>query len=201
MHSAIDAFYHIMRQNNLKQSDIKEVVLRVNPRFAYQSNLWPVDRPCDALDFQFYTPLILGMAAFNVEPGPDWQSEENLSNQEIKDFTRRVKFEADPSVLKAIYEEVGNEPRPVTKSPATVEVTTTDGRAFREYREYAKGDPWTPATSLTDAELNNKFRAFAGKLLSSQQVEAVIKSMYELEKTENILDFTRLLLPESEREV
>jgi 2-methylcitrate dehydratase PrpD len=192
---ALDAFYEIIKANKLKPEDIKEIIYRLHPRAVGHFDHWGIDSIETSMQFSFCFPMGFAMAAYGIEPGPDWHSPENINDPKIKEFAKKVKMVADPNVLQAVFEEVGNEPKPVKKIVTTIEVTTADGKTFSDHREYAKGDPWSEETYMTDEELSNKFRNFTKKVLPADCIEAAIRSAYELEKIENIRTFSKLLIP------
>ena len=134
------------------------------------------------------------MAAFNIKPGPQWQAKERIENPKIKEFAKRVKLLPDPGFLMNVYDEIGNEPKPIKKLMGRVEVKTIDGMRFHDFREYAKGDPWHRSTRLSDAELIDKFRENATYALDSRQLDRVINQAYELDKVKNIRTFISLLV-------
>ena len=106
------------------------------------------------------------MAAYGIEPGPDWHLPENVNDPRIKELAGRVKMAPDPDVLKAVYEEVGNEPKTVKKVLNSIEIRTSDGRVFEERREYAKGDPWEKDFVFSDEDLADKMRTYGKEALS-----------------------------------
>lgn len=168
----------------------------MNPRVAGHFDLLAIEDSLDPMSFQFCFPLHLGMAACGIEPGPDWQAPENLHNPGVVAFAKKVRMFPEKKVLQAVYDEVGNEPKPVKRIPTFLEVTTNDGRTFKDYREFAKGDPWDSGTRLTDEELNEKFRVYTKKILSTKQIEALIDTIYELEKVANVRTLADLLVLE-----
>ena len=192
---ALDAFYEIIKANNLKAQDIKEIVYQLHPRAVGHFDHWGIDSIKTSMQFSFCFPMGFAMAAYGIEPGPDWHSPENINDPKIKAFAKKVKMIGDPNVLLAVFEEVGNEPRPVKKIVTTIEVTAADGKKFHDHREYAKGDPWFEETYMTDEELSHKFRNFTKKILPADRIEAAIRSVYELEKIKNIQTFAKLLVP------
>jgi hypothetical protein len=112
----------------------------------------------------------------------------------LVDFAKKVRMFPEEKVLKVVYDEVGNEPKQVKRIPTFLEVTTNDGRIFKDYREFAEGDPWDSSTRLTDEELKEKFRVYTKKILGTKQIESLIDTIYHLEKVENVRMLTDLLV-------
>jgi 2-methylcitrate dehydratase PrpD len=194
VHPAVDAIYYIMSKNNLKPEDIAAVGFGVNPRVAGHFDLLSIEESLDPVSLQFCFPLCLGLAACGIEPR-DWQEDESLHNPQAIAFARKVKLFPKDEAMQVVYNEVGNEPKPVKRIPTYMIVTTTDGRTIEEYREFARGDPWDPATRLTDEELSDKFRSYAGKVLNDGQIDKIIDTVYGLEKVENVRTLTDPLRP------
>jgi len=59
-----------------------------------------------------------------------------------------------------------------------VNITTTDGRKFSKQLDYPKGDPRNP---LSDAEIEEKFRALADGVLSKKAQDKLIAAIWNLE--------------------
>jgi 2-methylcitrate dehydratase PrpD len=195
IHPALDAFYEIQKKKRLSPVDIKEIVCKMHPRAFGHLYKWPLDSIHDGLGFSFCFPMSFAMAAYGIEPGPDWHSSKNVNDPRIKEFAKRVRLTPDPDVLKAVYSEVGNDPKTVRKIVTTLEITTVDGKVYKAHKEYAKGDPWDESLRLTDEDLANKVRTYGKPPLSSEKIEVLIRTVYELEKMENIQKLSDLLVP------
>ena len=195
IHPAVDAFYELIERNNLAPDDIQEVVCKLHPRAFGHLDKWPVDSIHDGLGFSFCFPMTFAMAAYGVEPGPDWHSAKHVNDERVKAFAKRVRLVPDPDVLKAAFAEVGNEPRPVKKIINTLEITTVDGRVYTGSKEYARGDPWDVGLRFNDEDLADKVRVYGKAVLSTEKIEALIRAVYELEKIKNLQKFCDLLIP------
>ena len=78
--------------------------------------------------------------------------------------------------------EVMIEPLPPVKSfrrPGRVTVRLRDGRTLAKQVDYPKGDPRNP---LSDAEIEEKFRALADGVLSKKAQDKLIAAIWNLEK-------------------
>ena len=65
------------------------------------------------------------------------------------------------------------------KQPSRVVVKTKDGREFSEYLEYPKGDPREP---MTMDDLENKFNALAGELLSKERQNEIKEMIFSCDE-------------------
>ena len=191
----LDIFYEIISKNGLKPDIIKEIIYKVHPRSVGHFDHWPIDKIETSMQFSFCFPMGFAMAAYGIEAGPDWHAKENINNPKIKAFAKKVKMVADSDVLKEVYEEVGNDPKPVKKIVTTIEVITNDGRKFSGRKLYPKGDPWFEETRMSDEELNQKFNTFTKKVLPDKQRKEIIKAVYALDQMKDVRSLTELLVP------
>jgi 2-methylcitrate dehydratase PrpD len=189
----LDLFYEIITKNDLKPDDIREVVYKLHPRAVGHFDHWAIDQIETSMQFSFCFPMGFAMAAYGLEPGPEWHAPEHINDPKIKAFAKRVRMVADPDVLAEVYEEVGNAPRPVKKIVTTIEVIANDGRRFSGRKLYPKGDPWFADTRMTDDDLTRKFHAFTKRVLSEKQRAAIIETVYALDKARDIRSLTALL--------
>ncbi len=70
-----------------------------------------------------------------------------------------------------------------------VTITTTDGREFSKQLDYPKGDPRNP---LTDKEVEEKFEALAGPVMTAEARRKAIDAIWSLEKQASVTDLMRL---------
>ncbi|MEW6263194.1 MAG: MmgE/PrpD family protein [Thermodesulfobacteriota bacterium] len=188
----LDIFYDLTARHGLEPDDIKEIVYKLHPRSVGHFDHWPIDEIKSSMQFSFCFPLGFAMAAYGVEPGPDWHDPKKINDPRIKAFAKKVRMVSDPEVFKAVYDEVGNEPRPVKKIVTTLEVFTHDGRSYYGHKEYAKGDPWFAETRMSDDELVQKFRRFTRKVLAPDAADELIGAIFRLETMSDIRSLTRL---------
>ena len=73
---------------------------------------------------------------------------------------------------------------------AEVTVVLTDGRELTEVVDHATGTPDNP---MSDAQLEDKFRALAGRTLSEAQVERALSRLWALEELESVGELFPLL--------
>jgi 2-methylcitrate dehydratase PrpD len=191
----LDIFYEMITNHQLRPDDIKEIIYKLHPRAVGHFDHWPIDKIETSMQFSFCFPMGFAMAAYGIEIGPDWHARQNINDPKIKAFAKKVKMVGDPEVLKEVYEEVGNDPKPVKKIMTTIEVVTNDGRRFSGRKLYPKGDPWFKETRMSDEELNQKFRNFSKKVLPEKKREEIIKAVYALDQMKDARSLTKLLVP------
>ena len=69
-------------------------------------------------------------------------------------------------------------------------ITAKDGRSFSKQLDYPKGDPRNP---LSDAEIEEKFRALAEGVLSKKAQDKLIAAVWNLEKCASVSKLMALL--------
>src|SRR5260370_24398416 len=87
----------------------------------------------------------------------------------IRAQLKKVEVVADPEIEKVF---------PALQR-VIVNITTTGGRKFSKQMDYPKGDPRNP---LSDAEIEEKFRALAEGALSAEAEDKLIYAVLHLEK-------------------
>ena len=98
----------------------------------------------------------------------------------IRAQLKKVEVIADPEIEKVF---------PALQR-VIVNITTTDGRNFSEQLDYPKGDPRNP---LSDAEIEEKFRALADGVLSAKAQDKLIDAIWNLEKCASVSKLMALM--------
>ncbi len=168
-HTHISAALKTVTKNNITYDQIDSVTVTT------------IARACDILfDPQKYKPesretadhsLPYCIAAALVDGKITTQSfsEEKLNDARIREVINKIKGEASIEFEKMFPE----------KQPSKVVIKTKDGKEFSEYLEYPKGDPREP---MTEEDLENKFNALSGKLLTKKRQKSIKKMIFKCEK-------------------
>jgi len=180
MHGPLDAFYSIVKKNNIKAEDIECIRVLGNPKVMDQRHSQKIVNHVAA---QFNVPYVFSCAAHGIEPGAEWQTWDTLKNEKILEFRKKVIPEGIPDWHK----RVGGDPRKLWGG--AVEVVTR-GKTYKEDRLYAKGTAFTDA-EITDEELENKFRSSAKGILSDNKIDRAVKYLSELEMLENVRELMK----------
>ena len=98
----------------------------------------------------------------------------------IRAQLKKVEVVADPEIEKVF---------PALQR-VIVNITTTDGRKFSKQLDYPKGDPRNP---LSDAEIEEKFRALAEGVLSAKAQDKLIDAIWNLEKCGSVSKLMALM--------
>jgi 2-methylcitrate dehydratase PrpD len=199
-HQALDLFYMIKKRQRIRPEEIESVTVRVSPVAFFvpqlgspNSELDPKD-PTACINSQFNMAHLISVAALGYKPGPDWHTPGTLRDPKVRKLMKKVKVELDLGALKEVLRAVKEEPiGRWRKCPTSISVVAR-GKTFDAASDYAKGDPWTKETRMSDEELKDKFRSFSNKTLRSTRIEEAIEKVFGLEKLDRISKLTELLI-------
>lgn len=183
MHGALDSFIEIMEENNLTPQDIESVGILAHP--LDDLPLWQNVEITTHIDAQFSVPYNFAVAAYGINLGADWQDPRVMKDPRILDFMKKVSHGLHPDWGKARLQD----PRSMLSS---VEVTAK-GQTFKKEKTWAKGDPSPEEGKMKDEELEAKFRSNASKILDEHKIEEAVKTVFELEKAEDISELLEYL--------
>jgi 2-methylcitrate dehydratase PrpD len=171
-HPLIDAMVRFRDTHGVTSEMVAKVRARVHPLV-----LELVDRPHPRIGlegkFSYQHSMAVGLvdgAAF-----PAQYTDERVADPEITRLRGRITATVDGA-----QEEGSGE----------VTVVLTDGRELTEVVDHATGTPENP---LSDAQLEDKFRALAGRTLSEAQVERALSRLWALEELESVGELFPLL--------
>ena len=174
-----------MEGHDLEAGEIEKVTIKGSMLYA---PVFYVTQPRTPANMQFSAPHSLANAAFRVIPGPRWQYPESIDEPQMKDFREKVSIETNVHTLEIMEKDLsGVAPRQPKRVPTTVEVNAR-GKVFREYTEFAKGDPasWVEGLEMSDDELKIKYRNQAADVLTQSaswrlKTEKAIETIFDLE--------------------
>ncbi len=114
-------------------------------------------------------PYVIAAALVDRQVTPAQFEMKKIMDPVIRAQLKKVEVVADPEIEKVF---------PALQR-VIVNITTTDGRKFSKQLDYPKGDPRNP---LSDAEIEEKFRALADGVLSKKAQDKLIGAIWNLEK-------------------
>ncbi len=171
-HPAADALQHVMRQNNLKASDIASVVTHVHQGAI--DVLGPVVDPQTVHQSKFSMGTVLALIA--IRNSADLAGfDAALKNAEVAAFRDRVTMALDEEVDTAYPQRwIGK-----------VTVTTADGRQISGRVDEPKGDP---GNTLSRAEIEDKALRLGTYLgaATPEQVKALINNVWNIRKQSHL---------------
>lgn len=179
IHSALDAFHHLLKTHHLRPEDIAWVDIGMSP-MTYTHCAWEYKaQGVTAAQMNlFYGIAVIGFdgMAFVAQ-----YAENRLSDPKILDFIKRIHARIDPEI-----EAMG----PAYRHAARVRVTTQDGRSFDYEILNRRGSPENP---LSVDEVIYKFRNVVESCLSDSDIDRVIKLVDQLDQLENTTELFKIL--------
>jgi 2-methylcitrate dehydratase PrpD len=171
----IDGILSIVRENNLKPEDVKQVTLGILkagfPIVAEPKEL--KYNPKTLVDAQFSMPFGAAVAILYGKASLNEYTRENIASAEIKEMMGRVSCVEDPELEKVF-------PR---QWPASVKLLTKDGRQFSIRIDYPRGDPENP---LTWEELLSKFDELTSPIYHEERRKEIVSRAQALEKEQSM---------------
>jgi 2-methylcitrate dehydratase len=179
-HAPISATLDLVHENDLKPEQVEKITIRSLARAA--------DILSDPSKYDPHTketadhslPYVIAAAIVDRQVTPA-----QFTNQKIRDPQIRAQLEKVVVVADAEIEKVFPALQRVV-----VTIRTTDGKELTKQLDYPKGDPRNP---LTDHEIEEKFAALAGPIMSKAAQKKIIKAVWELEKLDSVSELMKLL--------
>jgi 2-methylcitrate dehydratase PrpD len=122
---------------------------------------------------------LTAIAIIDRQLGPDQFSPKKYSDPRVHKLIEKVVFEGDKAI-DALFFCAGSSG-----------IVMKDGRRYRCEVKYPKGHPRNP---MTDAEIVDKFRSMAVTYMDEKQVSKVVRTVFELERLEDIQTLNKLMV-------
>jgi len=180
--AAIDAVLEIFSKNTIPLESIKSIQVELTER-AYDIVGQPQEikfNPKNAVDGQFSTPYSVAIATLEKRALLDEYTDESVVRPDVNELMKKISVK-HATDLDRFYPE---------SFPARVTVTTNDEKTFVKEVRYPKGDPQSP---LTWDDLVRKFDYCSKGFSKKQKKEQIVEMVKNLDRVENIADFTKLL--------
>ncbi len=174
-HSPFTALLKIHEENNIKNEDIEEIIIKTVARAADilsdPSKYHPTTR--ETADHSL--PYCIAALILDGKLSTEQFTEERINSADIKDMIHRVKVLAEPRYEKMFPE----------KKPASAIIKTKDGKTYEAEVNFPKGDYRNP---LTDHELLEKFDSMVLGQISQEKRDKIVEGIWNLESVENVKD-------------
>jgi 2-methylcitrate dehydratase len=178
-HAPISAVLKIVRDNDLAPDGIERVRIRSLARaadiLADPSKYDP--RTKETADHSL--PYVIAAAIVDRQVTPAQFEPDRIMDETIRAQLDKVEVVADPEI-EAVFPKLQR---------VVVTVQTADGREITEQLDYPKGDPRNP---LSDEEIEEKFDALAGPVLSDKARKRLKKAVWGLEKVESVTELMEM---------
>jgi 2-methylcitrate dehydratase len=179
-HAPISAVLDLVKDNNLHPEQVEKIQIRSLARAA--------DILSDPSKYDPHTketadhslPYVIAAALVDRQVTPAQFEMKKIMDPTIRAQLNKVEVVADPEIEKVF---------PALQR-VIVNIATTDGRKFSKQLDYPKGDPRNP---LSDAEIQEKFRALAEGVLSAKAQDKLIGAIWNLEKCASVSNLMALM--------
>jgi 2-methylcitrate dehydratase len=179
-HAPISAVLDLVKSNDLHPDQVEKIQVRSLARAA--------DILSDPSKYDPHTketadhslPYVIAAALVDRQVTPAQFEIKKIMDPTIRAQLKKVEVVADPEIEKVF---------PALQR-VIVNITTTDGRKLSKQLDYPKGDPRNP---LSDAEIEEKFRALAEGVLSAKAQDKLINAIWNLEKCGSVTKLMALM--------
>ncbi|MFH1009219.1 MAG: MmgE/PrpD family protein, partial [Candidatus Latescibacterota bacterium] len=166
----------LVKKHDLKPEDVASVQIKTSPR-VYRHTTTPskkYPRNAESADHSAY--YANAIAIMERDFGPASIKPKKFTDPMVLDLIEKMTVEPDPNLSK--YSGIS-------------EIITKDGRRFQERVDLPHGKGSDP---LTDAELEEKFRAMAIKYMGKEQIQNIFDIVWDLENLEDMRRLTKLMV-------
>jgi 2-methylcitrate dehydratase PrpD len=169
LHAPVEALLKIMRDHDLKHTDIAEIVAgwqKVEPFLAKH-------KVRTVVAAQASLPFALAVAAVRGKVTVDEFTEETVNDPVIQGLIPKLRVEQDTE----LYQKVTN------SMPGRITIRTTDGRELTDEVLYPKGNP---GNRLTEEEFKDKFMGSVVRVLGQDQAEELYDASRDLVNVDDV---------------
>jgi 2-methylcitrate dehydratase len=179
-HTPISAVLDLVREHDLKPEQVEKIRIRSLARAAdILSDPSKYDpRSKETADHSL--PYVIAAALVDRQVTPLQFTPEKIMDSAIRAQLRKVEVVADPEIEKVF---------PALQR-VMVTIRTTGCNEFSKQLDFPKGDPRNP---LSDRDIEEKFAALAGAVLSKAAQQKVKDAIWRLEKLRSVSELMRLL--------
>jgi len=182
--ATLEAAAAIVSEYSIKADDVKQVVVKAQRQVARYMSLY---EPKYMIQAQFCIPYSVTMVLMGEPTGPNWFTEEMLTNPRVREFQHKVTVVEDPEATKVGWGTMN------VNWSGTVEVTTNEGKCFTKHVEYPKGEPESPFSRQDHIDKLRNMASWLG--MKQSQIDELIKTLDRLEEIKTISELTGLLVP------
>lgn len=186
VHGAVEAALGLRAEFDVNRRDVDRIVVRVIPEAHYVTG--HVDAASYYRTCQLSLAYCMACALIDGDVGEAQFTPGRIASRDVLDLHDRITVVTDES-LDVDYPHDGR--------PTIVEVETVTGKILRWTGRYDKGEPENP---LSDDELIDKFRRWAGPSLAEEQVDRLIELVWSVEDLGDLDPLARLLRTKSAAE-
>ncbi|MBI2858202.1 MAG: MmgE/PrpD family protein [Chloroflexi bacterium] len=165
----------VVKENDIRPEEVASVRLKAGHR-AWQhttSLVRKYPRNAETADHSVYFANAVAIKERSF--GPESIEPQKFRDPVILDLIEKITVEPDPTVAYA---------------GGVSEISLRDGRRFEKRVEVAHG---FGDVSLSDSDIENKFRGMAAHHMSSNQIQSILEMVWSAEKLDNLSKLTGLM--------
>jgi 2-methylcitrate dehydratase PrpD len=168
----------LILKHDIRPAQVKKVAVGVNRQ---NINALIHHRPQTELQAKFSMQFCMAILLLRRRAGLAEFTDEVVNRADVKAMIEKINYGVHPEAEAAGYE----------KMTTIIDIELTDGRKISGRADFGKG---SPANTMSDEELANKFRECAAwGRLPKAGAEKVIELVFGLEQLKNIRTLTKLL--------
>jgi 2-methylcitrate dehydratase len=179
MHSPLSATLHLLKEHRLQAENVSEVRIESIARAADILSDPAKYDPQSKESADHSLPYAIAAALAEGRVTPLEFTEEKLWDRRLRAQMIKVKVVANEEFEKAFP----------ARQCARVTIRTTDGKAFTHQVNVPKGDPRDP---MSDDELEVKFDALAGSVMSEKRRTGLRDAVFALDKIDDVTELMEL---------
>src|SRR5437899_2606506 len=185
-HTPISAVLDLIKAHDLKPDQVEKAQIRSLARAADILSDPSKYDPHSKETADHSLPYVIAAAIVDRQVTPAQFEMKKIMDPAIRAQLKKVEVVADPEIEKVF---------PALQR-VVVNITATDGRKLSKQLDYPKGDPRNP---LSDAEIEEKFRALAEGVLSAKAQGKLIDAIWNLEKCASVTKLMALMKADVKR--
>ncbi len=179
-HSPISAALQLVKEHDIKADDVKHVVVRTIARakdiLADPTKYEPESK--ETADHSL--PYVVSAAIADRMITPQQFTPERIADPKLRALFPKIEVVADDEFER-------NFP---AKKCSAVAITTNDGRTVENQVDYPRGNPNNP---MSDADLEEKFRALTDDVMNSSQQDRVMEAVNNIDKAKDLGGFLKAM--------
>ena len=178
-HTPISAVLSLVKDNGLKPTDVAKVHIRTTARGADILSDPSKYDPHSKETADHSLPYVIAAAIAERQVTPLQFTMAKIMDPTIRAQLNKIEVVTDPEIENMF---------PALQR-VIVTITTTDNREFTKQLDYPKGDPRNP---LTDKEVEEKFEALTGPVMTAEARRKAIDAIWSLAKQSSVAELMRL---------
>jgi 2-methylcitrate dehydratase len=186
-HAPISAVLDLVKENDLRPENVEKIQVRSLARAADILSDPSKYDPHSKETADHSLPYVIAAAVVDRQVTPAQFEMKKIMDPAIRAQLKKVEVVADPEIEKVF---------PALQR-VVVNIATTDGRWLSKQLDYPKGDPRNP---LSDAEIEEKFRALADGVLSEKAQKKLIGAIWSLEECASVSKVMALMKADVKKE-